>query len=139
MKVYLASPFFNGEQLEKVKMLERNLKEQGCLVFSPRNNQFSELEFGSKQWRKTVFTNDVRHINWSDIVVAIYDDEDAGTMWEIGYAYAKDIPVVVVNSKEKTMNLMVTDSLHAIIDGLDEIDNYSFERLLGNEYEGDLI
>jgi nucleoside deoxyribosyltransferase len=89
------------------------------------------------EWRKATFKSDVDAIDACDIMVAIncqgnYDD--AGTMWEIGYAFAKGIPVILFNNTDKTINLMIADSLHALIKSYDELEEYDFDKLEKIEY-----
>lgn len=137
-KVYLASPFFNDKEVEIMTNVKTILRDKGLNVFVPNEHQNDHLEFGSREWRKATFKSDVDAINESDIMVAIncqgnYDD--AGTMWEIGYAYSKNIPVILFNNTEKTINLMIADSLHALITDYDKLKNYNFDKLEKIEYE----
>jgi nucleoside 2-deoxyribosyltransferase len=50
-----------------------------------------------------VFNTDVGGIDWADALVAIMDgpDPDAGTAWEVGYAYGKK-PIVLVRTDFRT-------------------------------------
>lgn len=59
--------------------------------------------------------------------------DDAGTMWEIGYAFAKEIPVVV-NVTGETINLMIADSLHSLLSSYDELQEYDFDKLEKKPY-----
>jgi nucleoside 2-deoxyribosyltransferase len=130
-KIYLASPFFNEKENEYVEKAEKVLRSLGHTVFSPRENQLDEVEFGSREWRTDVFRNDIKHIHWCDYVVAInkhfYDD--TGTAMEIGYAYAINKPIIVMNPEGNDLNLMVTDSLHAYFESWSELENYDFVNL----------
>ena len=56
----------------------------------------------------------------SDLVIALLDgaDVDSGTAWEVGYAYARGIPVVGVRSDKRSMqrgpvNIMIKNALSA--------------------------
>lgn len=128
MKIYLASPFFNEEELANVKAIETALRSQGHTVFSPREEQIPELEFGSFEWRTNVFRNDVNHIKWADAVVGIIRDnyDDTGTAWELGFAYAIGTPVYLFNPTGNIINLMLTDSLHGYFENVDELLEYDF-------------
>ena len=64
------------------------------------------------------FSTDVGGIDWADALVAIMDgpDPDAGTAWEVGYAYGKK-PIVLVRTDFRTeagssgpYNPMLTES-----------------------------
>lgn len=130
-KVYLASPFFNVVELERVDKVKEILDSKGLEVFSPKEHQNPDLEFGSIEWRRATFKNDVDHIEWCDVVVAIISQgnyDDSGTAWELGYAYATEKPVVLVNLTGETINLMIADSLHALINSYEELKEYDFEE-----------
>lgn len=131
-KVYLASPFFNEKEIERMNNVKDILREKGLDVFVPLEHQHKELEFGSLEWRKATFGSDIQGIDNADVVVAVISQgnyDDSGTCWECGYAYAKGIPVVVVNLTGETINLMIADSLHALITNLDELREYDFEKM----------
>ncbi|PEM65303.1 nucleoside 2-deoxyribosyltransferase [Bacillus pseudomycoides] len=138
-KVYLASGWFNENQERRVAEAERVLRGLGLEVFSPRENQCEEAEFGSKEWRELVFDNDINHIDWADFVFAIYDEEDAGTCMEIGYAYATGKPILVFNEQEKTLNLMITDSLTAYFESFEDVKAYDFKVMKHIPYTGSVI
>lgn len=136
-KVYLASPFFNDTEIRTMQEVLSILREKDLDVFAPYENQNKHLEFGSTEWRRMTFQGDVDGIDSSDLVVAIIDQgnyDDSGTAWEIGYAYAKGIPVVVVNTTGETINLMIADSLYAILTSLEEVSNYDFDNLTKKPY-----
>lgn len=130
MKFYLASPFFNEEELKHVNHIESMLRLEGHTVFSPREQQLPEFEFGSFEWRTNVFRNDINHIKWADAVIAILADnyDDTGTAFEVGYAYAVGKPVYVYNPTGNIINLMVTDSLHGYFETLAEVAEYDFHE-----------
>ena len=136
-KIYLASPFFNSEETNKLEIVKTILRDKGLDVFVPNEHQNPQLEFGSLEWRAATFKSDVDAIDNCDVMVAIncqgnYDD--AGTMWEIGYAFAKGIPVVVVNVTGETINLMIADSLHSLLTSYDELQEYDFDKLEKKPY-----
>lgn len=136
-KVYLASPFFDDAELERVDRVKEILNSKGLEVFSPKEHQNEHLEFGSIEWRKATFENDVKHIDWCDVVVAIIckgNYDDSGTAWELGYAYATNKPVVLVNITGETINLMIADSIHALITSYDELKEYDFEKMEKKPY-----
>jgi len=49
---------------------------------------------------RNIFEEDVKGLEWADVVVAIMDgpDPDSGTAWECGYAYARSMPVYLVRT-----------------------------------------
>lgn len=86
--VYLAGPFFTLAQLWLVEQARGNLQDMGFRVFSP----FHDVGHGCHE---DVVHQDLLGIDQSDILFAIGDGLDAGTIFEIGYARAKKIPVVM--------------------------------------------
>ncbi len=141
-KIYLASPFFNDAEITRMKNVLKVLRDRGFDVFAPFELKNEEFEFGSMKWRDVTFKADVDHIDSCDVVVAINSQgnyDDAGTMWEIGYSYATKKPIVVFNDSDKILNLMVANSLTAVINNLDELKTYDFDKLEKIEYTGSVI
>jgi nucleoside 2-deoxyribosyltransferase len=101
-QVYLAGPFFTSAQQWRIDEARESLKDMGFSVFSP----IHDVGPGGA---KDVAPADIEAINTSGLMLAIMDDLDPGTIFEIGYARAKDIPVVVVaecvTEKDLTMIL----------------------------------
>lgn len=108
-KIYLAGPFFNEEQEERIEAIEQLLEKNHCDVFSPR--QASKITKGcSQQDMIDTFNGNITHIDEADLVLAILDGNDTGTMFEVGYAYANKIPTLYFNEtrpKDKGPNLML--------------------------------
>lgn len=130
-KVYLASPFFDEKEVERMELVRDILRAKGLEVFVPNEHQSSQ-EFGTVEWRKETFESDVNGIDSADIVVAVIckgNYDDSGTAWEIGYSYATKKPVIVVNLTGETINLMIADSLHALITSAEELKEYDFNKM----------
>lgn len=86
--VYLAGPFFNLNQLWLVNQARMNLISMGLNVFSPYHN----VGRGSAD---DVVEKDIEGIKNCDILWAIGDGLDSGTIFEIGYAKAINKPVII--------------------------------------------
>lgn len=103
--IYIAGPFFTDEERAFLKIVIESVKE----VF-PNEELFIPMEhfipngenLSNNEWAEAVFKMDVEALNKCDRVVAAYLGlrSDTGTAWEIGYAYAKGIPVDLVFSPE---------------------------------------
>ncbi|WP_231120619.1 nucleoside 2-deoxyribosyltransferase [Bacillus safensis] len=146
LRVYLASPFFSEEQIAEVERLEQALISNPHVseVFSPMRNQIDSLEFGSLEWRQAIFENDVTHIDWADVVVAVHDyfddKTDAGTAWEMGYTYAKGKPVFLLQEKKGVpVNLMLSESIVAYFVNADEIAEYDFTNPQNIRFYGEVF
>ena len=95
--IYLAGPFFDDEQIDRLERLEAALEANPTVAgfFSPFRHQYDAYEFGSKEWGDVVFESDRSQLHDADVVVAMADfygddDVDPGTAWEIGYAGAQE-------------------------------------------------
>ena len=140
MKIYLASPFFNDEELKNVKKAEEILMKRGFQVFSPRLNEVrTDENTQSALWSKETFMNDRRFIDWADAVVMLYYGgySDSGTAWECGYAYGTHTPVVVVHFGNDS-NLMVHEGCHSNIK-LEDLATYDFDKMPSLPYNGKMF
>ena len=103
--IYIAGPFFTDEERAFLKVVIESVKE----IF-PNEELFIPMEhfipngenLSNNEWAEAVFKMDVEALNKCDRVVAAYLGlrSDTGTAWEIGYAYAKGIPVDLILSLE---------------------------------------
>ncbi|UQI31966.1 PfkB family carbohydrate kinase [Pseudomonas bijieensis] len=104
--VYLAGPFFTLGQLWMIEEARNHLLSMGLNVFSPYHN----VGTGPAE---DVVGPDLDGIRTSNVLFAIVDGLDPGTIFEIGYAQAleKSKPVVVYAENESDEDLkMMTGS-----------------------------
>ena len=85
MKVYFASPWFTPEQAEREERVKARLRELGFYVWSPKENS-SLSPITDQVIREKIFSANVEHIKSCDIIFAITDGKDMGTIWEAGFA-----------------------------------------------------
>lgn len=85
MKVYFASPWFNPDQAEREDRVKGKLRELGFNVWSPKDNCVCS-PIADEEMRKKVFGDNVYNIETCDIIFAITDGKDMGTIWEAGFA-----------------------------------------------------
>jgi nucleoside 2-deoxyribosyltransferase len=99
--VYLASPFFNITQLWLVEEVRRLFTEHNLKVFSP-------LHDVGRGAASVVVKRDLQGIDKSCVVFACIDGLDSGTIYEVGYACAKGIPVIAFteNAKDEDLKMM---------------------------------
>ncbi|GLH22035.1 hypothetical protein BR1R3_47770 [Pseudomonas atacamensis] len=99
--VYLAGPFFSLAQLWLIEEARGQLLEMGLNVFSPVH----DVGHGPAE---DVVQKDLDAIHACDLMLAIGDGLDAGTIYEIGYARALKKPVVmyVENESEEDQKMM---------------------------------
>lgn len=107
-RVYLASPIFTLAQLWLVEQARENLRGFGLEVFSP----FHDVGYGSAD---DVVRLDLEGIHMSDLVFAVADGLDSGTIYEIGYARAQGKPVVVYCENESTEDLKMIEGSDCLL------------------------
>lgn len=92
MKLYFAGPLFSAAERAWNAELTAALRDSGHEVFLPQEQEPGKDAAG-------IFATDVAGIDWADALVAIMDgpDPDAGTAWEVGYAYGKK-PIVLLRT-----------------------------------------
>lgn len=98
-QIYLAGPFFSLSQHWLISEFYNALHQENVNIFSPLHH----VGFGGDETAKA----DLDGLNRSDVILAIADGLDAGTMFEVGYAVKKGIPVVVFNSCEHGNDLQM--------------------------------
>lgn len=101
-KVYLAGPFFSLAQIWQIQQARENLLSMGLRVFSP----YHDVGRGSAE---EVVQKDINAIHESDLIFAVGDGFDPGTIFEIGYARAIGKPVIIYseNQPEGDVKMMV--------------------------------
>lgn len=95
--VYLAGPFFTLGELWVVDQARRSLLDMGLDVFSP----YHDVGPGAAA---DVVPKDIEGIRECDVLLAIMDGADAGTVFEIGFAHSEGKPVVVYAENETSEN-----------------------------------
>lgn len=100
-KVYLAGPFFTLAELWMVGQARRDLLAMGLNVFSP----YHDVGLGTAD---DVVEKDLEGVRDCDVLFAIGDGLDSGTIYEIGYARALNKPVVFYaeNESEQDKKMM---------------------------------
>ncbi|MFL9867601.1 PfkB family carbohydrate kinase [Paraburkholderia fungorum] len=88
-RVYLAGPFFNAGQQWAIDEARGALRDMGFKVFSPIHDVGEGLA-------GDVATDDLKALEESSVVLALLDGLDPGTLFEVGYARGKSIPVIAV-------------------------------------------
>lgn len=120
--IYIAGPFFTDKEKAFLKNLIRSVKK----IF-PNEELFIPMEhfipngeiLSNNEWAEAVFKMDVEALNKCNHVIAAYSGlySDTGTAWEIGYAYAKGIPVDLIIPAEvlkEEMSIMPIQSSNYI-------------------------
>ena len=120
-KVYLASPFSSPEQKERIDIVMAALKKNPTIdpegIYNPQEHQAEGLEFGSRDGQDTGCATDMRQVKRADEVEG-NPEPDAGTIFEVGAAWAWNIPVVMAQfHPDNELNLMLARSHPAMFTG----------------------
>jgi nucleoside 2-deoxyribosyltransferase len=86
-QIYLAGPFFSMAERWMIEETRGVLRSQGLRVFSP-------LHDVGRGPASKIAPADVKGIEESSVMLALLDGRDVGTVFEVGYARKKNIPVI---------------------------------------------
>jgi nucleoside 2-deoxyribosyltransferase len=123
MRVYIAGPFFNTEQRDVIEGIEEELRNRGIAFFSPRLcgvlGEVAPEDRAAKS--KKFYDKNIEMLEHCDIMVAVVDDFDTGTMFEWGYFSCKKAKqinnkLVSLSTQGHGLNLMLTHSSDIHVD-----------------------
>ncbi|MBO7451665.1 MAG: nucleoside 2-deoxyribosyltransferase [Clostridiales bacterium] len=133
IKCYIAGPFFKEGERERIEQLREFFKSDSFFdkyeFFFPMDHKIPGGEtMPNGEWAWNVFEMDVKELANSKLVIAIYDKHysDSGTAWELGFAYANHIPVLLLCT-----DLEADNSIMPLI-AADRI--YQFNKFVKGEY-----
>lgn len=126
-RVYLAAPLFSAAERSYNEMLASFLSERFFRVFVPQAHGDDSAVRHSGSIR-ALFDLLLDGLAASDVALAVIDgaDADSGVAWEMGYAFARGIPVIALRTDFRRVgaceraNLMLECS-SAIAGSLDEL------------------
>jgi len=116
MKIYLSAPLFTQMERKWNRMLADELSEriEGAEIILPQDFKFSDSFNRAEDFPK-LFDACLETLEDADLVVAVLDgpDVDSGTAFEVGYAYARGIPIIGIRtdyrmSQDRGLNLMLS-------------------------------
>ena len=135
--IYLASPFFTKRQKKIVQFVARKLRNQGYKIFVPMEHKISDGDkISNNEWAKKVFDLDVKAINESSVVFALYwgFDSDSGTSWEMGYAYGihKPVMMLVINASD-IVSIMNANGSKIVLNDINELNDKNILELAASD------
>ena len=127
-KIYLASPYFNAEELAVYKETIRRLRAAGYAVFVPQEHEIPNAwDYSNAVWAQKVFEMDAQAILDCDTVMVLNFGmySDSGTAWEAGYAAAlhKDVVQVLCGYDNATYSLMMIGGCRKVV-AVDNVENW---------------
>ena len=93
-KIYLASGWFNPTQAEELTRLEEICDSRSWIDLASPRRIFVCPPGAPQETQDATFAGNLHHIETADFLIVNTRDKDIGTIWEAGYAYAKDVPIV---------------------------------------------
>lgn len=108
--VYLAGPFFTLAELWMINEAKYHIESFGMKVFSP----YHDIGIGTAD---QVVEKDIEAIKNCDVVYAIFNGTDPGTLFEVGYARSINKPVIILAENPKDEELKMFDGSGCCITG----------------------
>lgn len=131
-ELYLAAPFFNDGEWKLVDTLKLLCEGFGYKVFSPKDELLVTPE-SSMEERQAAFDGNTQAIDRADLVLAVIDDFDPGTIFEMGHAYAKGVPILAYsNVMGRGLNLMLAQSCIGFANGIEDLKEHLGKIVKGN-------
>tara|TARA_B100000674_G_scaffold485174_1_gene491664 strand:- start:753 stop:1199 length:447 start_codon:yes stop_codon:yes gene_type:complete len=93
-KIYLASGWFNPTQAEELTRLEEICDSRNWIDLASPRRIFVCPPNAPKEVQDETFDGNLHHIKTADFLIVNTRDKDIGTIWEAGFAYANDVPIV---------------------------------------------
>lgn len=140
-RVYLAGPLFSDAEKAYNLHIASVLEEHRFAVYLPQLVG-DDTHCRDREAHREIFATHLHALDHSDLVVSVVDgaDADSGTAWEMGYAYARGIPVVAIRTDfrmvgyHERVNLMLEQSAR-VVDNLQEIITALNTKESGNKIQ----
>ncbi|MHC1593517.1 MAG: nucleoside 2-deoxyribosyltransferase [Methermicoccaceae archaeon] len=126
MKITVIGPFFRrfshgADQRGFMQALATALGEDGNEVWCAAVHDEPLKPDAPFRIRREVFEYDLHMLDVCEAVVAVLDDFDSGTMFEMGYAHCAGKPVIgCFCVMPETLNVMVAEGAVAFCEGIEQ-------------------
>lgn len=140
-KIYLAGGWFSPEAEERHSRLYNLLKDKYD-VFNPRvESDQTHVKLNADE----ILQKNIEGMTSVDIIVAIYDGKDTGTIWETGFSYANKKPLIyyseTLNGKPFNLMLARTGNFAAneeeLLALLEDEKSYQYKNVFAS-YQGEI-
>lgn len=122
LQVYLAAPFFNEEQKNRLNRIRKVIEDSDLFCWDVYHD--GVMINGKNQYLKEeAFRENLKEIRKSDILIAITDEKDMGTIFEMGYSYnyCEMIIGYAESLGNERFNLMLAQSCSAVARNIFEL------------------
>lgn len=102
-KAYIAGKLWDIQDRVKVEEIDKVCKDLGMKTFLPHRDAGI---YDDGMDPLPIFKKDRDMIDWCDLMVALLDWQgiSSGTAWELGYAHAKNKPIIGIVEDKKSLN-----------------------------------
>ena len=131
---YIASGWFNPQQAKDLENIKNTLDKLKVNYFSPKD----EILCGPTatiEEQDDAFKANVETIDSCSFIIVNTRGKDLGTIFEAGYSYATNVPIVYYCEGLKgNFNLMLSRSGAAVATSVDELEIHIKEMMKNNNY-----
>ena len=89
--IYIAGPFFNSEQIAVIEQIKNVLHKSILNYFSPKDEC---MYVPGQTTPEEVLEVNLKALDETDLTICVTDGKDPGTMFEAGWCYAQNIPII---------------------------------------------
>jgi nucleoside 2-deoxyribosyltransferase len=119
--VYIAGPDFNYVDTHAIDALEESLRYHNFTPRRPVKEHGQMGEHATTKRRQQLCDADLSMLHECSMLVAVYIQDDPGTMIEIGLAIERRMPVIVYDPATRAQNLMLTQLPYLVSNDLDAV------------------
>lgn len=123
--MYLAAPFFNDQQRDLCDFIE-SFETSEIVIYSPRKDGGVLKPNDTVENIRNTYEENCLQISNASFMLAVIDDFDPGTIWEIGYGTRAGTPILAYSDVAgRGLNVMLAGSADlGFINGRDELTSF---------------
>jgi nucleoside 2-deoxyribosyltransferase len=126
-KVYLAAGWFNPTQAQELDQLEKVCDDRDWINLASPRRIFVCPPNASKEVQDNTFVGNLKEITEATFLIVNTRDKDIGTIWEAGFAFAHQKPIVYYCEglpAGAKFNLMLARSGVKVCTSIEQLEDY---------------
>jgi len=126
-KIYLAAGWFNPVQAQELTQLEEICDSRKWIDLASPRRIFVCPPGAPQETQNETFDGNLHHIKTADFLIVNTRDKDIGTIWEAGFAYANEVPIIYFCNglpAGAKFNLMLARSGVKVCTSFEQIEDY---------------
>jgi len=136
---YIASGWFNENQARDLENIKTALDDLGVNYFSPKDEIVAKPDASTEE-QEMIFKGNVDAITGGNFVVCNTRDKDLGTIFEAGFSYASNVPIIYyAEGLQGNFNLMLSRSGRAVATNIEELKEHVKGIMDNPKYEKEYI